>query len=327
MKKALGIVLGLLVIAAAAARAAPSLLIDRIVDQAGQMIEAEGGGLRYDRVERSERLFSTGRQYHALAISKPGAPSLSAESLDVSIPAWDWRRAEWQSDAIVRVEQPGEWILSALEPSATTEIGLSGHLQGLQAQAPTVEIVNPASGVSIVASIPSVDYRRAGSPAGGTILSAFSDRVESPELDIALEQVGLDATVDPPWPVEPTQRTLETWRAAGGLVTIDAARAALPDGGEVQLSATIDLDNTLQPTGDGLLRVNDYEKVIDLLVERSIIAQDASVMVKLTVGLVAAADEDGDPAALTLPLRINGGQIFAGEFLLGQFPPIIWPEG
>lgn len=326
MKKALAIVLGLLVIVAAGARAVPSFLIDRIVDSAGEAMEAEGGELRYDRVERTERLLSTGRRYHALAISRPGAPLLSAETLDVSVPAWDWRQADWRSDSIVRAEQPGEWILTATEPGAKTVIGLSGQLEGLVASAPNVEIVNPASDVSIIAVMPAVDYQRGGSPEGGTLFAASADKVESPQLDIAFDQVQLDARVDPPWPVEPTQRTMESWRAGGGVATIDGARASLPAGGQVNLTASVNVDEALQPVGEGQIRVEDYEKVIDFLIERSIIAQDAAVMIKLTVGLVAAADEDGDPTALTLPLRIEGGQIFAGEFLLGQIPPIIWPD-
>lgn len=327
MKKALAIVLGLLVIVAAGARAVPSFLIDRIVDQAGLSIEAEGGELRYDRVERSERLLSTGRRYHALTITRPGAPLLTAESLDVNVPAWDWRQADWRSDSLVRVEQPGEWILTATELAAKTTIGFSGQLDGLDVRAPTVEIINPASAVAIVAAKPFVDYKRTGSPAGGTLFTASADRVESPQLEIVFDQVRLDARVDPPWPVEPTQRTVESWRIAGGVVTIDGAQAALPAGGQVNLTAAFNVNEALQPVGEGQIRVDEYEKVIDLLIERSIIAQDAAVMIKLTVGLVAAADEDGDPTALTLPLRIDGGQIFAGEFLLGQMPPVVWPDG
>ncbi|MEO1248376.1 MAG: DUF2125 domain-containing protein [Pseudomonadota bacterium] len=322
MKWALGIVIGLLVLLAVSVRVAPSILLDRVIAQAEQSVEADGGELTYDRIERSEGLFSTERRFHALSVQQPGGVLVTAETFDVSVPAWDWRRAHWRSESAIRAEEPGNWILTASQPNTSTLFGLTGQLETLDFAAPAARFDSPAAGFSISLQSPTADYGRTTSPGGGTVLQASASRVEGQPLALALENVRLNGTIEPPWPTDPGPTAIEIWRDSGGTVEIIDIHADLPKGATLDLQATLQLDQALQPTGDGQVSIGNYESVIDFLIERGLMDQDAAVMIKLTVGLIAAADEDGDPAALTMPLRIENGQLFAGEFLIGPVPPV-----
>lgn len=322
MKWALGIVIVLLVGLAVSIRVAPSILLDRVIAQAEQSIEAEGGALGYDRIERSERLLSTERRFHALSVNRPNGVLVTAETFDVAVPAWDWRRAQWGSEGTLRAEKAGRWVLTATQPSTTSLFSLTGQLDSLEFAAPVARLDSPPSGVSIAVESPVFEYGRTTSAEGGSDLRASASRVEGQPMALALENLRLTGTIDPPWPSNPSRSEIEAWRDTGGTVQITEIHADLPDGATFDLHGDLHLDEALQPAGEGQVSIGNYESGIDLLIERGIIDRDAAVMIKLTVGLVAAADEDGDPTALTMPLRIENGQLFAGEFLIGRVPPI-----
>ncbi len=322
MKWALGIVIVLLVVLAVSIRVAPSILLDQVIDQAEQSIEAEGGALGYDRIERSEKLLSTERRFHALSVSRPNGVLVTAETFDVAVPAWDWRRAQWSSEGALRAEKAGRWVLTATQPSTTSQFSLTGQLDSLAFEAPAARFDSPPSGISIAVQAPAFDFGRTTTDAGGSDLWATASRVEGQPMALSLENVRLTGTIEPPWPSNPARSDIEAWRDSGGAVQITDIHADLQDGGTLDLQADLHLDGALQPAGEGQISIGNYESVIDLLIARGLIDQDAAVMIKLTVGLVAAADEDGDPAALTMPVRIENGQLFVGEFLIGQVPQI-----
>jgi hypothetical protein len=138
-----------------------------------------------------------------------------------------------------------------------------------------------------------------------------------------LKEAELAGTVEGPMSPEPLRQALASWRDAGGTVDVTdfaAAQATLSLSG----SATVALDETLQPIVAANLKVRGLAPTIDLLVSQHRIFPEDALKMKLFVK-GAERDAPGGYKEVATGLTIQGGYLAWGPFKLARVPPIRWP--
>lgn len=124
-------------------------------------------------------------------------------------------------------------------------------------------------------------------------------------------------------PMAPLRQALASWRDAGGTVEIArfaATQATLSLSG----SATIALDDNLQPIVAADVKARGLAPTIDLLTsQHRIYPEDAQKMKLFVKG--AERDAPGGYKEVATGLTLQGGWLSWGPFKLVQVPPIEWP--
>jgi hypothetical protein len=138
-----------------------------------------------------------------------------------------------------------------------------------------------------------------------------------------LGEARIAGTVKGPMPMAPLRQALASWRDAGGTVEVTdfgLAQATLSLSG----SATVALDENLQPIVAANLKARGLAATIDLLAsQRRIYPEDALKMKLFVKG--AERDAPGGYKEVATGLTIQGGYLAWGPFKLARVPPIEWP--
>jgi|AraplaMF_Col_mMF_1032025.scaffolds.fasta_scaffold00074_40 hypothetical protein len=138
-----------------------------------------------------------------------------------------------------------------------------------------------------------------------------------------LGEARIAGTVKGPIPIAPLRQALASWRDAGGTVEVTdfaLAQATLSLSG----SATVALDENLQPIVAANLKARGLAATIDLLAsQRRIYPEDALKMKLFVKG--AERDAPGGYKEVATGLTVQGGYLAWGPFKLAKVPPIEWP--
>jgi hypothetical protein len=138
-----------------------------------------------------------------------------------------------------------------------------------------------------------------------------------------LAELSLAGSVKGPMPMAPVRQALASWRDAGG--TVDVASFALAQATlSLSGSATVALDETLQPVVAANLKARGLSPTIDLLVSQHRLYPEDALKMKLFVK-GAERDAPGGYKEVATGLTIQGGYLSWGPFKLAQVPPIQWP--
>jgi hypothetical protein len=158
--------------------------------------------------------------------------------------------------------------------------------------------------------------------------SASAKDVKLPEGAVLLtadplSEARIAGTVKGPMPMAPLRQALLSWRDAGGTVEVTdfaAAQATLSLSG----SATIALDESLQPIVAANVKARGLAATIDLLASQHRIYPEDALKMKLFVKGAERDNKDGYKEVAT-GLTVQGGYLSWGPFKLAQVPPIQWP--
>jgi Uncharacterized protein conserved in bacteria (DUF2125) len=114
------------------------------------------------------------------------------------------------------------------------------------------------------------------------------------------------------------------WRDAGG--TLEIQRLAV-NWGPLDLtgSATLALDDQLQPMGTGSARVIGYAETLDALAARGAISRSAATAAKAVLSLLAHAPADGSPPDVKVPLTLQYRTLSMRQVPLLRLPELDWP--
>ena len=148
--------------------------------------------------------------------------------------------------------------------------------------------------------------------------------------DIA--RIDLNGTVGGPLPRAGTpMQAASQWRDGGG--TIEVAALALEWGKlMVNASATLALDEQLQPMGTGAARVQGHTEALDALVTAGTLTQNAAQMVRTMIALfappkTATASQPGtDDGEVEIPFSLQNRRLFTRQLPLGRLPLLEWPK-
>jgi len=161
------------------------------------------------------------------------------------------------------------------------------------------------------------------------LTGGFSDLV-MPEhawaLGPRIGSAALDVTLTGPLPRAETPLARATaWRDGGGTLAVKRVTFAW---GPLDLdgSATLALDEHMQPMGAGSARLTGYAATLDALVAGRMIGARAAIAAKAVLGLMAHTPADGGAPVVEVPLTLQGGALSVGRIPLGRMPELSWPD-
>ncbi|HYZ21391.1 MAG TPA: DUF2125 domain-containing protein [Rhodopila sp.] len=116
----------------------------------------------------------------------------------------------------------------------------------------------------------------------------------------------------------------ETWRNNGGSVEISHFVA---DWGPLALtgSATLALDEQLQPMGTGTAHLVGYAEALDRFAAAGLMTRSAATAAKAVLSLMAGVGEGDVPPAVDVPLTLQYRTLSMRQVPLVRFPELDWP--
>ena len=259
----------------------------------------------------------------------------------------------WSADRLVlRVElaRPGRLEIAA---EGRQRLRLAGYAE-VPVTADRFRLVlplraEPWPGFADVAA----DNLHADTPVGGdasvrSLRLHLDFRPEAQSGDPALEFSLKAEAISPPSgiarPLGPRIANLEIYGALNGPVpvgrTLAEQAAAWRDGGgsleirhlaliwgalDLTASATLALDDQLQPMGAGSARLVGYAETLDALAAHGAISRSAATAAKAVLSLLAHSPEDGSPPDVEVPLTLQYRTLSMRQVPLVRLPEVDWP--
>ena len=113
------------------------------------------------------------------------------------------------------------------------------------------------------------------------------------------------------------------WRGSGG--SVEVSRFALGWGPlGLSATATLALDEQLQPMGAGTARLVGYDAALDALAANGALSRSAVVAAKAVLSLLAPAPGDGEPSAVDVPLTLQYRTLSMRQIPLIRLPELDW---
>ena len=186
----------------------------------------------------------------------------------------------------------------------TTDQGTDGQESPRQS---TTEQAGPA--VSFVASAEAI---------------ALPNTVKWP-LGSNISSMTVDGTLNGPIPRAPDMTAwAEAWRDGGGSLAISHLTMGWGPLG-LTSSATLALDEQLQPMGSGSGRVIGYAPALDRLAAGGILTKSAATAAKAVLSLMAGAGDPDQPSAVDVPLTLQYRTLSMRQVPLVRLPELDWP--
>jgi len=141
-----------------------------------------------------------------------------------------------------------------------------------------------------------------------------------------LERATLEAALTGPVPPGrfPTTKA-EAWRDGGGSFEL---RGLTLDWGKVGLgvTATLTLDEALQPMGAGSLKMRGANEAIAAAQSAGLLPAGMVRPARMLVQLRSRVPPEGGPPQFEVPLTLEDRTLAAGRFPLAHLPRLVWPS-
>jgi Uncharacterized protein conserved in bacteria (DUF2125) len=138
-------------------------------------------------------------------------------------------------------------------------------------------------------------------------------------------KVEMEAALNGPLPVAGAPADQATsWRDGGGSLAIQ--HLVLTWGPlDLSASATLALDDQLQPMGAGTAHIVGYAETLDTLAAHSMISRSAATAAKAVLSLLANAPGDGSRPDVEVPLTLQYRTLSMRQVPLLRLPEVDWP--
>jgi hypothetical protein len=167
-----------------------------------------------------------------------------------------------------------------------------------------------------------------GSSAG---FSSSAEAVELPEavkwpLGSRISSVALDGAISGALGRGGSQAEwAAAWRDSGG--SLEVHRLAVGWGPlGVSATATLALDDQLQPMGAGTARLVGYAAALDALANNGTVSRSAVTAAKAVLSLLAPTPGDGEPSEVEVPLTLQYRTLSMRQVPLVRLPELDWPQ-
>jgi hypothetical protein len=161
-------------------------------------------------------------------------------------------------------------------------------------------------------------------------------------FSISVEAIALPAVVK--WPLGPNISSLslegalngplpetrditgwaEAWRDGGGSLAITHLALGWGPLG-LTSSATLALDDQLQPMGSGSGRIVGYASTLDRLAAAGVLTKSAATAAKAVLSLMAGTADADEPSAVDVPLTLQYRTLSMRQVPLVRLPELDWP--
>jgi Uncharacterized protein conserved in bacteria (DUF2125) len=249
-----------------------------------------------------------------VGLARPGALEIAAEGrqqLRLAGVAVPFSAERLLLTVPVQTEpRPGFVDLIADDLHADTPVGGDAGVQSLRVRldfGPKAQSDDPALGFSLKAEGVSL-------PAG--IVRPLGPRIASFEVDGA-------ATGPVPAGRTPAEQAA-AWRDGGG--SLEIQHLAMVWGPlDLTATATLALDDQLQPMGAGSAHLVGYAETLDALAAHAAISRSAAIATKAVLSLMAHNPEDGSPPDVEVPLTLQYRTLSMRQVPLVRLPELDWP--
>ena len=119
-------------------------------------------------------------------------------------------------------------------------------------------------------------------------------------------------------------RWAEAWRHGGGSLEISHLAMGWGPLG-LTSSATLALDDQLQPMGSGNGRIVGYAETLDKLAAAGMLTKSAATAVKAVLSLMAATRDTDEPSSVDVPLTLQYRTLSMRQVPLLRLPEVDWP--
>lgn len=209
-----------------------------------------------------------------------------------------------------------------LQPSAPLFIAL--HAAGLRLEAATGAWHVTVGLLNTQAEIAADQSHRAATFAISAEAIALPAGIKWP-LGPNISSWSADGKLNGPLPgARDAARWAEAWRDGGGSLEI----AHLTMGwGPLGLtsSATLALDEQLQPMGSGNARIVGYAETLDRLAAGGMLTKPAAIAAKAVLSLMAGTSDTDEPPSVDVPLTLQYRTLSMRQVPLVKLPELDWP--
>ncbi len=149
-------------------------------------------------------------------------------------------------------------------------------------------------------------------------------------LGRTITNLSIDAILNGPWPRATPQAStslpqrVASWRDGGGSLEVRQL-TAIWGPLEVGASATLALDEHMQPMGAANAKILGQAETLDALAAARVITSGTASTAKVLLGLMAHAPEGGGPSTVEVPLTLQQRSLNMGRIPLARLPELIWP--
>ena len=140
-----------------------------------------------------------------------------------------------------------------------------------------------------------------------------------------ISSLSMDGVINGPLPqTRDITRWAEAWRDGGGSVAITHLALGWGPLG-LTSSATLALDEQLQPMGSGNGRIVGYGPTLDRLATAGILTRSAATAAKAVLSLMAGTTGADEPSAVDVPLTLQYRTLSMRQVPLVRLPELDWP--
>jgi hypothetical protein len=144
-------------------------------------------------------------------------------------------------------------------------------------------------------------------------------------LGTNISSLSLDGVLNGPLPeIRDVTGWAEAWRDAGGSLAISHLALGWGPLG-LTSSATLALDDQLQPMGSGNGRIVGYAPTLDRLAAAGTLTKSAATAAKAMLSLMAGPGESDEPSAVDVPLTLQYRTLSMRQVPLVRLPELDWP--
>ena len=203
-------------------------------------------------------------------------------------------------------------------------------LLNAQAEFPDAEIADPvAPGQAKPAEIG--DSVAPGQAKPAASFSVSSEAIALPAvvrwpLGTNISSLSADGTLTDPSQSgrQDVRQWAEAWRDAGGSLKITHLAMGWGPLG-LTSSATLALDDQLQPMGSGTSRIVGYAETLDRLAAAGTLTRPAATAAKAVLSLMAATSDADQPSSVDVPLTLQYRTLSMRQVPLLRLPEVDWP--
>jgi hypothetical protein len=119
-------------------------------------------------------------------------------------------------------------------------------------------------------------------------------------------------------------RWAKVWRDGGGSVDVSHMSLAWGPLG-VTASATLALDDQLQPMGSGSAKLVGYAETLDRLASTGVLTRSAAIAATAVLSLMAGTSDSDEPSSVEVPLTLQYRTLSIRQVPLVRLPELDWP--
>ncbi len=266
----------------------------------------------------------------------PGDVQIAAAGVDLSVSLLDpaTLKISLTGPAHVRAADFPDMIVTSQENAVSVPL-LSGGRRRFELNARSLRI-EPASGAwhttlgLLNATADAAVPLASGQPGSAVTFSASAEAIALPALvkwplGSNISSVTLGGSLNGPIPqTRDLTAWAEAWRDGGGSLAISRFTMGWGPLG-LTSSATLALDDQLQPMGSGNGHVVGYAATLDKLAANGILTKSAVTAAKAVLSLMAGAGDPDQPSTVDVPLTLQYRTLSMRQVPLLRFPELDWP--